>query len=204
MALANYTDLQASVIAFLHRADLAAIVPDLITLGELRINGDLDARSQDSKVTLSTVASTETVALPSDCINIRHISISSSTPARVLEYLTPDSYENLYPFGDTGTPAVYTVIGSNLYLAPIPSSIYTLDFVYKGRVPSIAAAGTTWLMTNYPNVYLYATLCEAAPYMKDDGRIRVWDEKYNEAIAAVNHQDWFVGGSMRVRTDVRP
>ena len=204
MALANYADLQTAVNSFLHRSDLAGMVPDMITLAETRINGDLDARLQDTKTTLTTTANNELVALPNDTINIRHISVSGVTPISTLDYMTPDQFETSYAYEATGLPQAYTVVGSSIYLAPIPDAVYTLDLLYKAKVPNLATNSVTWLMTNYPNVYLYATLCEFAPYIKDKEMIQVWEMKYKEAIQSVNSQDWYSGSTMKVRVDYRP
>ena len=201
MALANYSDLQTSIANFLHRTDLASIIPDLITLAEIRINGDLDARLQDTKTTLTTTQGVDNVALPSDVINIRHLSVQSQTPMVTMQYQTPDTLITKHPYGTSGTPSAYSVIGTSIYMQPIPDAAYTLNLIYKGRVPSLSAAvgGVTWLMTNYPHVYLYGALCESAPYLKDDARIAVWEQKYTEAIDTVNTQDWYSGNVMMVR-----
>lgn len=202
MSLATYADLQTSVANFLHRADLSGVIPDLISLAEVRINGDLDARLQDTKTTLTCVASQAYIAAPTDVISIRHLSVDV-TPIVTLDYLTPDQFETSYPWGNSGQPQVYSIIGSNIYLAPTPDSAYTLDIVYKAKVPVISS-GTNWLLTSYPNVYLYGALCEAAPYIKDDARVQLWEAKYQEAIDSVNSQDWYSGSTMRVRADVKP
>ena len=201
--LTDYAGLQASIANFLHRSDLNSIIVDFIKLAEVRINGDLDARSQDTKTTLSTSIAQETVGLPTDCINIRHLSVSSVTPVITLDYVSPDQFETVYPWGNNGIPQVYSVIGGDIYLAPKPDAVYSLDLVYKAKVPNLSTNLTTWLMTNYPNVYLYGALCESAPYLKDDNRIPVWEMKYKEAIQSVNNQDWYSGSTMRVRGDVR-
>lgn len=203
MSFATYSELQTSISGWLHRGDLTSIIPDFIALAEQRINGDLDARLQDSKTTLTTTSSVAYVDLPTDLINIRHLSVVTD-PVKTLKYTTPDTFEVQYPYDNSGVPLIYSVIGSKAYLAPTPDSAYTLDIVYKARVPALSSTTTTnWLLTTYPHVYLYAALCEAAPYLKDDNRIPVWESKYREAIDTVNSQDWYSGSTMVVRTDVR-
>lgn len=204
MAITTYAELQTAVANWLHRSDLTTIVPTFIDLAEARINGDLDARFQDKKVVISTVAGTETVSIPDDLINIRHISAETSY-VQTLKYLAPDQFESQFPYTVSGVPNVYTVIGTNLYLAPIPDAAYDLDLVYKSRVPALSESATTnTLLTTYPNVYLYATLLESAPYLKDDARIQIWENQYKEAIQTVNAQDWYSGSTMYVKSDVRP
>lgn len=204
MALATFSDLQTAIANWTHRSDLSSITGDLITLAEARINGDLDARFQDSTTTLSTVAGTETVALPTDVINIRSVFVDSAQQV-TLKYVTPDQFRTLYPYDTSGVPNVYTVIGSNLYLAPVPDGVYSLPITYKARVPALSVSSpTNWLLTTYPNVYLYASLLECAPYIKDDARLQTWKAAYDLAIESVNHQDWYSGSTMTIRTDVRP
>lgn len=202
MSLNNYTDLQAAVANWLHRADLTSVIPDFITLAEKRINGDLDARLQDTVATLTTVANTQTVSSPVDVINIRSLVVQSS-PNVVLNYLTPDQFNYQYRGGDTGTPRSFTVIGSSIYLGPTPDAVYSIACDYKASVPSLAGSGTNWLMTNYPHVYLMATLCASVMYTKDKDSLPAWETEYTEAIKSVNSIDWYSGSTMRVRGDVR-
>lgn len=204
MALATFSDLQTAIANWTHRSDLTSITSDLITLAEARINGDLDARFQDSTATLSTVAGTETVALPTDVINIRSVFVDTAQQV-TLKYVTPDQFRTLYPYDTSGVPNVYTVIGSSLYLAPVPDGVYSLPITYKARVPAISVGSpTNWLLTTYPNVYLYAALLECAPYIKDDARLQTWKAAYDLAIESVNSQDWYSGSTMTIRTDIRP
>lgn len=202
MSLTNYEDLQASVANWLHRTDLSAQIPDFIMLAEKRINGDLDARLQDTVATLATVAGTVSVPSPVDVVNIRSLTIISS-PNQVLDYLTPDQFNTQYALATSGTPRSFSIIGGAIYLGPTPDAAYPLQCIYKAIVPSLAAAGTNWLMTNYPHVYLMATLCASVMYTRDTGNLAAWEKEYTDAINSVNKTDWYAGSTMRVRTDVR-
>lgn len=202
MSLANLSDLITSVANELHRSDLNSVIPDKITLAEVRINGDLDARLQDSKTTISCVTNQDYVDVPSDLISVRRLAVKTN-PDVIMKYDTPDQFGTSYPYDVSGVPRVYTVVGSKFYLAPKPDSGYTLDIIYKAKVPSLVTNSTNWLMTSYPNVYLYAVLLEMSPYIKDDARMAMWKAAYDNAIDAVNSQDWYSGSTMYVRTDVR-
>ena len=203
MSLSTYSDLKTAVQNFLRRSDLSTVIPDFISLAEVRINGDLDARKQDTLQSVYTTAGVQSITLPDDLINIRSARLISAQDV-VLDYLAPDQFSTAYPSSYSALPQAFTIIGSKMHLAPVPDSAYEIRLLYKQKVPSLAANETTWLMTTYPHVYLYATLCEAAPYIKDDSRIQIWENKYNESIDTVNAQDWYSGSTMRVRTDVRP
>jgi hypothetical protein len=199
VALTSYSDLQTSVAAWLHRADLTSIIPDLITIAEMRMNSDIVARDMETTSTLTTVASTKQLAMPTDVTETRRLMITSTDPRRVLNYCPPEKLVEQYPYSTTGEPEVYTVIGSNFEFGPTPDAAYTLEYVYRQRIPSLATNSTNWLMTKWPHVYLYATLCAAAPYLGQDARVGVWEDAYQKAVQDVNSVDWYSGSTMAVR-----
>lgn len=202
MALANYTDLQASIAAWSHRSDLTAIIPDFIVLAEKRINSDIDARAQDSVVTLSTVANVAYITAPTDMLTVRSLTIVTSNQTTVLDYLTPDQFNASYGT-TTGQPQSFTIIGNLLYLGQIPDSVYSIQCIYTASVPPIASNPTNWLITNFPQVYLTACLVEVARYTLNNELFASSNASYKEAIDSVNSIDWYSGSTMRVRHDVR-
>lgn len=200
MALATYTDLIAEVGNILHRSDLAVRMPTFVAMAEHAIFSDLDSRMQDTVAVLSTVASTETLAVPADFINARSITVMAS-PNISLDYKSPDQYQKEFPWGNNGTPLAYTLIGANFYLAPIPDSVYPIRLAYQQKVPSLLTNSTNWLLTNFPAVYLYATLTAACSELKDDASLQKWAGAYKLAIEGVNGQDWASASTLRVKSD---
>jgi hypothetical protein len=200
MAITTYAELQTSVINFTHRADLASILPDLVRLAEDAIFGDLEVRNQDTVTTLVTVADTPTVALPSDFIKMRSLSLSSVEPGNPLQYLTPELFVERFQFDESGEPSAYTIIGQNIHLAKTPDDAYSLRTVYEVRLVNLSDSQTTnWLLTNFPAVYLYATLVQAGIYIKKD--VSTWLEAYTQIINKLNMKDWNEAGQLRVRHD---
>lgn len=51
---------------------------------------------------------------------------------------------------------------------------------------SLMTTDPNWLLTAEPDIYLYATLVESAPYLKDDERIAVWEQRYQDAAEALS------------------
>lgn len=201
MAIATYADLQASVAAWLKRNDMTAIIPDLIMMAESRLSSDIDARLMESRTTLTV--SSEYTTLPSDLLETRR-ALLQVDPKRKLRYVTPDQITEQYPTSATGSPAVFSVIGQEMQVAPIPDTAYQIELTYYQRIPALSATNTTnWLLTNFPAAYVYATLCEAIPYIVGDARIPVFETKYQQQIEAINNIDWYSGATMTVRSDVR-
>ena len=57
---------------------------------------------------------------------------------------------------------------------------------YYGRIDALGDANAdNWLLTHSPDVYLYGSLLQTAPYLKDDERIGIWKGLYEEAIAGL-------------------
>lgn len=169
MAISTYAELQTAVASWLHRADLTSQIPDFITLAEAKLNRQLRLRAQE---TTDTGTVSATVALPASFIGMRSLTVSAGGTSYPLTYITPELLTS-----ETGQPTSYTIVGDNIKFQNSTTG-YTYTLVYY--VPFAAlSAGVNWLITNAPDVCLYSTLLEAAPYMKDDKRITVWDFKLN-------------------------
>jgi hypothetical protein len=48
---------------------------------------------------------------------------------------------------------------------------------------------TNWLLTQAPDVYLYGSLMQAAPYLKEDERITVWASIYARGLEELQIAD---------------
>lgn len=201
MALATYTDLQASVASWLKRSDLTAIIPDLIAMAEGRMSGDINSRDMEVRTVLTV--SSQYVTLPTDMLEMRRL-ILQTDPIQKLRYVSPDQLSQEYAYSTTGRPAVFTVIGGSLQLGPAPDSTsYTLELTYRQRIPALASNSTNWLLTKFPQAYIYATLCEAAPYIVGDERLPMWEKKYAIAVQTINSIDWYSGATMTMQSDIR-
>jgi len=201
MSIATYADLKASVANYLNRSDLTSIIPDLITLAEARLNADLRARDMEARTSLSATAGNAYVTLPTDMLEMQRLAISSIDPMRVLKYLSADELATDYPSSSGGMPAVFAIIGAQIQLAPIPDSDYTLELSYQQRVPALSDTNSSnWLLSAWPNAYLYATLCEAQPFLMNDARLQVFQALYQQAVDGINQVNWYSGSTMRVKT----
>ena len=84
----------------------------------------------------------------------------------------------------------YTIIGDNYHLGPSPDAVYTIEITYYKKVDALSdAAPTNTMLTNNPDVYLYATLLEAAPFLQNHPDIPVWKLAYDEAIQKIQKAD---------------
>jgi hypothetical protein len=69
---------------------------------------------------------------------------------------------------------------------PAPDSTYTGELTYYAKIPALSDAATTnWLLGVAPDVYLYGSLMEAAPYLDDDARVQTWGGLLEQAMSAI-------------------
>lgn len=184
MALANYTDLKASIASWLMRDDLTANIPDFIALCESTINLKVRTRQMESSTTL-TPATGGICTLPTDYIEARRV-VSNVDPISVLEPIGMDAARQQY--STAGYPFFYAIQGSSLLVFPPSTSTVTLD--YYATVPALATASTNWLLTKAPRIYLYGTLMEAAPFLEDDSRLVTWAQLLQAAIDDLHKADF--------------
>ena len=186
MALANYTDLKASVADFLNRSDLSSVIPDFITLAEADFNRTL--RVREMSVRTQGQIDGQYVKLPDDFLGMRNIDL-------VTDPVTPLEYKNLQNLDihrrndKTGKPIYYSIMQNNIEFAPVPDGTYTLEIVYYQKIPTLSANPTNWLLTNHPDAYLYGTLMHSAPYLQQDERVGLWAGKYQQIIQQITTSD---------------
>jgi hypothetical protein len=197
----DYDWLRTSVAGWLHRTDLASVIPDFVMLAEKRINSMLEARGQDLVATLTTAAGIATVDLPRDLNSIHSLSLPAFGP---IDHMDAQSFGRTYPDGATGSPRHYTIVGNSLTLGPVPDGVYSIACTYRAGVPALADnAGTNWLIEQHAEIYLAASMCEALIYIGNLEKLQTWEQKYAAGVAALNSTDWMVAGQMVVRTDSR-
>jgi hypothetical protein len=189
MAYTNYTDLQASVAAYLGRSDLTAVIPDFIRFAEIRLARDLRTRSMLKSATAPTVAADARVALPTDFLEIRDLFVQGN-PRMPVTYLSPSAFTRDARADESGLPVFYTVLASEFQFAPIPDTVYTLEILYYARPTVLSGSNpSNVFLANYPDALLYGALIEAEPYLINDARSNTWATLYDRAIKNISDAD---------------
>jgi hypothetical protein len=183
MSIQTYAELQTAVANWMARADLTSIIPDLIMIGEKRIFREIRARSMETALS-STIAS-GVIAVPSDYLELKSAYVDGS-PAKLLQRATATSIYQQYPLRSSTTkPRLIAREGSNFIFGPYPDSTYTIKGIYYAKPTSIQSSANA-LFVESPDLYLFAALLEAQPYIKNDPRIVVWQAKYEQIKEQIN------------------
>ena len=185
MSLAQYSDLTTAVATWLHRSDLTSSIPDFVTLAEIEVMRKMRTRDMETAFS-GTITSTGTLAIPANFIAFKELYVNAST-IQYLERRSPKWIRDKYAFtGSTNLPRYYAREGTAFIFGPQPDATYTLGGVfYKNRGPLSTNTTHATFVAN-PDVYLYATLLQSAPYLKNDPRIAVWAGLYQARLDSAN------------------
>lgn len=139
--------------------------------------------------------------------------VSTPLSAGVAVYLKPDrwrdtvsmtvnnrpiharSYEYLRSYwpdeAQTGTPEFYADYDyQHWLLVPTPAAGLTLEVLYYEQPQFLDEANqTNWLTEYAPDLLLYGTLLEAAPFLKNDTRLATWQALFDRAAGALSNED---------------
>lgn len=184
MAISNYTELKQALADWLNRADLDEKIPDFITLAESTLNSVLRSSHMVGASTVSTVGATRNSAVPSDFLEAIYLQSSDTNP---LEQVSPTQLIMLRRsrLRTAGTPRFFAVLGRNIEFVPTPSGAASLSLVYYQKIPALSnASPTNWLLTQFPDVYLYTSLLHATPYLYDDARVAVFNNLIAQSVSA--------------------
>lgn len=185
MAVDTYANLQLAIAGFLARDDLTAQIPDFITMAEARMSRELETRSQEKRVTASTVANNEYLALPVDLREVREVKLNTA-PLTVLSYYSPSALDTKFASGGAGKPLGYSIIGDEIKLRPIPDTTYTVEIVYIGTIEALSAVNqTNNILSRSPDAYLYGALAEAYAYLLDETRASQYLQRFNLALEEI-------------------
>jgi hypothetical protein len=89
-----------------------------------------------------------------------------------------------------GKPKFIAREADNFIFGPYPDSAYTVKGVYYKKLDALSASNTTnWFITNAPDLLLFAALCEAEPFLVNDPRVALWEQKYEQIRSRVQRED---------------
>jgi len=167
----NYGELKAELSDLLFNQRFIARYDRFTRSFEADANSRLRVLPMEASVLLTTVGGD--VALPADYLLWRTVrpTLPGSPPVPTfhppydeLDYVHP-AY--LPPVG-RGFDRLFTIEGNTFKVRPVDDRVGAYDFHYYQKIPTLVGnnSNSNWLLTEYPNVYLFGLMVEAA----GDGR----------------------------------
>lgn len=186
MSITTYSELQTAVAAWLKRGDLTARIPDFIRLAEIRLKSVVDLRTLETTADLLTTPSSATVALPSDYKSPLALWIADINPQEQLTQLLVQSM----PFNETpNRPQYWCIDGGDIRFQCPANNAYPIKFRYSQLFELSGGNPSNYVLTEFPDVYLFGALFEAADFLFDDANAAKWNAKFMDAVQRLNNQD---------------
>lgn len=177
--------------------DVFAQIPRLINLCERNISDRLKLLGQIEilRDLSGLVINQAIITKPDRWRQTVSLNFGTGTDNMTMTPIFPRSYEYCRMFwpdqSAVGVPAFYADYDYQHYLiVPTPEATYPLEGIFYMQPQLLDDVNQTNFFSTYtPAVLLYGTLLEAAPYLKNDERIAVWEKKFNEGLALLSGQE---------------
>lgn len=191
MSIGTYSELKTAIANWTARADLSSGRDDeFIDNVEARFNRRLRIRAMEASTTGTTTEDEPTITLPTDFFEMRSflLTVTTNNPKQ-LRFITTGAADGL-EYGEPGVPDFYTFAGGAIRLYPTPDAAYTYTLRYYTKIPALSASQTTnYILTNFPDVYLWGCRFEAYSYALDIESAAAAKQMYEEAIKEIERHD---------------
>ncbi len=183
-AFTSYDNLKTNIASYLARTDLTEQIPMFISLAEKRLNRDLRLR-QTLQQSTYTMDSGFNVPTPADFLEMQDIHLDAN-PVIPLTFQTVSQFYRRSGVQNQGIPVNYTLIADNFVLSPEPTGASEISMTYfKIPQPMSDTNPTNEYLDVCPDLVLYASLAESAPFLMDDPRLATWQALYAEGLASI-------------------
>lgn len=138
--------------------------------------------------------------LPTDWLEGRSMFIQGA-PERELVMVSSYADSLLYDTTTSEKPKAFLIEGDLAKFLPYADDSYAVKVNYWKKFPALSSAAN-WILTNTPNIYLYASLLEAAIFSMDDNDAGKYHQLYTGACAGLNASEKrarFSGGALKMR-----
>ena len=185
MPITNYNELKSSIADFLNRDDLTSTIPTFVSLAEADFNRTVRHWRQEKRSTAEI--DTQYSGFPNDFLE--PIRFHSEANGKLLELVSVSEMQNLrFANNNTlGKPEFYAITAGEFEVYPTPDSSYSAELYYYSKLDALSdSTATNWMLTNFPDAYLYGALLHSAPYLADDARVSVWAALHQKVINDIN------------------
>ena len=197
----NITDFKAAVKDWLNRPDLSdSVIDDVVTLANGELQRKTNTRNQmtvEQKTITLAEATAQKFFYPFGADGI--ISITDSK-GRKLRPVTFAEYK-LYAENDGGEASVFAGAGNEIYIGPkiAENDVFTIQF--KDEASTINTNYQDSDIVSAYNPLLMGSLMYAYMYLKDDNRVALYKQKFEDAIMDLNKQSTRTLGLGRIKDD---
>lgn len=195
--ISTYSELQDAVSSWLNRTDVSVRVPEFIALAEGRLRRELREWLRSS-ITATNVTGDYVVAATVEAVlGVALNDGAGGTYNHPLDLIPWDEYRNRMASSAAVRAPVQAVYvdrdesGNTTTLRFYPpvsaaSPIANLSINVVGYLAALSdAAPTNRLLLTSPDLYLFASLVEAATFLQHDERVPAWEQRLVQSVQAL-------------------
>jgi hypothetical protein len=186
--ITNYGELKSTVQRYLYnRKDLDADIPTFIELGEKKIFRQLRCRANEAQQDGDLVLDNTGFSLPTDFIEMKFLTVNGKPLERKsdIDYLSRIATDNA-----GGEPSWFARVLNEIKVWRQADTGYAYSFVYWATQEGLLVddADSTPVLLFAPNLYLYAAMIEAMPFLIKDERLATFQALFTQAMEEIDHQ----------------
>lgn len=196
----TFDSLKTLVASYVERGSLTDeavydVLPTLINNAERNIQVELNVTGVRQVATASMTTGSSVLVKPELWRRTTSINFGTGVGMTKRTALLPRSYEYCRTFWPdeslTDQPLFYADYDDEHFLiSPTPDADYPFELIYFAKPTLLDDTNqTNWLTENWPQLLLYATLREVAPFLKGDERIPVWEGMYVKLLSSISGDD---------------
>jgi hypothetical protein len=196
----TFNSLQNDIRAYIERGSapdvtVFAQIPTLINDAEREIARKLKIQGFIANVTTAFAAGSSVYPKPDRWRETISMEFGTGLTQQLRKIIYPRVYEYLRVYWpdptQTAPPEFYADYDYLHWLiAPTPDLIYPWQINYYELPPLLDNTNQTNWLTNYaPTTLRFCTLLQTAPFLKNDERVPVWQQLYQESLQSLGGED---------------
>lgn len=188
--MTTYAILQADLLSWSVRDDLATQAPSFIRIAEAEIGRVVKTLEMETDTTLSLTSPTYEAALPAGFLGLKHIYVSGSSSPKAT-YCPPDLFQELKAtptdlLNNSRREFIYTIESGKIKGRADTGATNPigLNLTYFKRLDALGVSvATTTLLTDHYDIYLYAALVALWSFVGSMPDEVKYQTKFDRAVA---------------------
>lgn len=177
MAITTYAELLTAVANRHHRDD--GYIAEHVDIAERRINSLLFSRMGETETALTSTIDSRYITLPTNFLKPLGLWMTEYGNRSEIIFVSPEQLPVVTD--STGQPQYYTVDQDKIAFEYPANAVYDYVLRYK-KGYRLATTLTNFALDNYPQVYLYGAVREAAIASEDDNAAQKYEALFQQAI----------------------
>ena len=190
----TYDSLVENIQSYLERSDAATInkIPLFIMLAEQTIASQIKFLGNLTVNTSAMVQGENVIDKPARWHKTVSMNITVAGKRHPVLLRKPEYLREYWPDpAQEDVPKFYADYDYTHWLiAPTPDADYNFEVLYYERLQPLDSSNQTNWFTQYaPQALLYGSLLQAMPFLKNDGRVQLWQQQYDLIMGALKTED---------------